>query len=619
MGNTVKNTRPTNKTAKSAPRKAPVRKKKKSTSAAKTMMSALVGIVIAFILLFAYAGYLLYFQEGVYPGVTVGGIEVEGLSKAEVSALLTKETETLLNEKTVNIEVNGEKTVVTSALIGGYYDVSTSASEAYKYGRIGPVMDRLSKILGAKFGGHDIPLNFGCDPSKVESVSKSIEKAANSDFRQSSYEITDNAIIVDKGQPGTAIEDVSIYDYIMESFSSSTQASLDVTTKETTPDAIDLAAILSQIKCDPVDAVMTIDEENDAFNITPEQNGLTFDLEKASQMLAGDENPCVIPLIVTEPSVTQADLEKTLFSDTLIEVSTNLNPNKKARTSNVRLACEHVNGTILMAGEEFSYNKVVGERTYERGFKDAAIYAAGEVVDGVGGGICQVSSTLYMAAVRADLEITSRRNHRFTVDYTPLGEDATVVYGAVDFKFRNNTDYPIKIICEQIEDRVDVTFLGYKNGVNKEVKVETKVLSKDPFEIVETPDESIPAGEKKVKNNGYTGYKTESYRVVYIDGKEVSRTLENKSTYTRLDKTYLVNPTDYENSQAANPDVPAQPADPTGGTNTEPPADNNNAGSTVETPDNVVDVPDTTEPPAPTDGNAPSGSIDITQPPEWLQ
>lgn len=232
-------------------------------------------------------------------------------------------------------------------------------------------------------------------------------------------------------------------------------------------------------------------------------------------------------------------LQRSLFRDVLTEQKTTLNINLAARTSNVKLAASLVNGTILNPGDEFSYNKIVGPRTYERGFKDALIFQQGEIVDGTGGGICQVSSTLYMATLYSDLEVVERRNHRFTVTYTKLGEDATVVYGSTDYRFKNNTKYPIKIFTSVTGSTLKVTFLGTKTS-EKTVKLQTNILQQTPYAKKTIEDPTLEYGKTKVKTEGHTGYKTETYRVVYENGVEVGRTLENKSTYTKLDHVVLV-------------------------------------------------------------------------------
>ena len=235
------------------------------------------------------------------------------------------------------------------------------------------------------------------------------------------------------------------------------------------------------------------------------------------------------------------------------QCTTDFNPGNKGRTTNVLLATDFCNGVFLMPGDVFSYNDSVGPRTYERGFKDATVYVGNSAEDGVGGGICQVSSTIYYAALRADLKIVERYAHSRMVTYVPLGEDATVAWGSKDFKFENNTDFPMKVVTSHKTNNLTVKLYGTQTVENKVVKIETTQLSKTPFEVVYEVDETLAPGTESVKSNGYTGYKTESYRVVYIDGKEVSRTFENKSTYKKYDKVILHNP-------AAAPITPVGPA-----------------------------------------------------------
>ena len=144
-------------------------------------------------------------------------------------------------------------------------------------------------------------------------------------------------------------------------------------------------------------------------------------------------------------------------------------------------------------------------------------------------------------ALRADLEIVERKNHSLYVSYVPLGQDATVAYGAVDYRFKNNTNYPIKVVAYTKGSSLTVSLLGTQTQ-NKKVEIVTQTLSYDPFQVIYQEDSSLAPGTTQVKNGGYPGYKTVSYRVVYIDGKEVSRTLENNSSYKRVDKVILQGP-----------------------------------------------------------------------------
>ena len=163
---------------------------------------------------------------------------------------------------------------------------------------------------------------------------------------------------------------------------------------------------------------------------------------------------------------------------------------------------------------------------------------AGDSNDEFGGGVCQPSSTLYMAVLRADLEVVERHNHSFTVSYTPLGEDATVDYGNLDFRFANNTAYPIKILAEQTDGQMIMTLVGTKTS-GKTVTTRTEILETYEPKTVEKQDSSLASGETKVETSGITGYSTRTYKVITENGK-TTEVLANKSTYTKRDEVVCV-------------------------------------------------------------------------------
>ena len=364
---------------------------------------------------------------------------------------------------------------------------------------------------------------------------------------------------------------------------------------------IDFDALKSEIDRPAGNPRLDLENDPTGGTVLEGQRGITMDVEIAKKALeaSGDDDTFSFPVVFTEPTMTVRDFRSKLFRDTLSTISSSFNPGLKGRTTNVKLACDFCNNVILNPGDEFSYNKSVGPRTYERGFKDATVYVAGTTEEGVGGGICQVSSTIYSAALHADLKITERYNHSYMITYVPLGEDATVVYGSKDFRFVNNTDYPIKLRVTYGKSTMTVSIIG-TNVNNKTVEISTKRLSSTPFQVVYKTDTSLPVDTTKVKNNGYTGYVTESYRLVYENGKLVSNTFESKSTYKKLDKLILENPSSPEKSgsyvpPADTPTVepePSVPAEPT--TPTEP--DQPDTPVTPDTPDPASETPpETTE------------------------
>ena len=221
--------------------------------------------------------------------------------------------------------------------------------------------------------------------------------------------------------------------------------SLEIITEEQSPKALDIDAIHSEIYKEASDAYFT----QNPYAVYPSENGLDFaiSVEEAKAMLQEDKEEYTVPLKTLYPNVTTNMIGQEAFPDLLSSFPTYYSTSDRDRTTNLILAANKINGTVVMPGEVFSYNQVVGERTIAAGYKEAPIYVNGEVVDGLGGGICQVTSTLYNAVVLANLEIVERSNHQFVPSYVKASRDATVVYGSIDFKFKNNRNYPIKILC----------------------------------------------------------------------------------------------------------------------------------------------------------------------------
>nr|WP_325185356.1 VanW family protein [uncultured Oscillibacter sp.] len=311
--------------------------------------------------------------------------------------------------------------------------------------------------------------------------------------------------------------------------------------------------------------------------ITPEQIGADFDVPAAqAAMDAGEPGSTVrINADIQFPAVTAEDLEAVLFRDVLGEAKTHVG-GTAARISNVKLASAAFNGTVLNSGDVFSYNETVGQRTAAKGYKPAPAYIRGETVDEIGGGVCQPSSTLYLACLRANLEITERYAHRYVPSYIGKGLDATVSWGGPDYKFTNNTDYPIKIETVYEKGYLTVRILG-TNLDGTYVKMTYEPLSSTPFEVVYEDDPTLAPGEEVVKVTPYTGYKGRTYRNVYAaDGTLLSSEYEATSDYKVRNRVILRGPAAEPSVPAVNPgpgdiivDLPPAEANP--GTDPEPP------------------------------------------------
>ena len=272
-----------------------------------------------------------------------------------------------------------------------------------------------------------------------------------------------------------------------------------------------------------------------------------------------------VPFQILIPEHTKASLEADLFRDRLSYAHTEHTWNSN-RTRNLELACEAIDGYILKPGAVFSFNGVVGERTAEKGYREAIVYSGMESVQELGGGVCQVASTLYYCTLYADLEVVSRAVHTFSVDYVPMGMDATVYWGSLDYQFRNNTDYPIKINASVHDGYVDIEFIG-TDTKDYYVEMDYVVLSKDPWETVEKviTDGSYENGE--TITTPYTGYTADTYKYKYSKATDelISKEFEAHSEYARRDKVVAVV------RQATEPPVTDPP--PTDPPETDPPTD----------------------------------------------
>lgn len=288
---------------------------------------------------------------------------------------------------------------------------------------------------------------------------------------------------------------------------------------------------------EPVDAqIQSFDYNTRTFSFTESQPGVTLDQELLYERLTAaldrwerDVTVTVDP-VVTQPSVTKDELAAN-FS--MIAAYTTETTKDSNRNTNIDLACKAVNGTALMPGETFSFNEATGQRTTEKGYKSAGAIAAGQSIEEVGGGICQVSSTIFNAVARANLEIVSRSPHAWPSTYVNIGEDATVNWPNLDFKFRNNTQSPIFLIAYYKDRKMSAEIWGMSLGEGVSIDLESTVIktTEPPYEIKYVYNAELPYGTQKTTVKARTGYVVETDKVWYKDGEEIKREQLHTSTY----------------------------------------------------------------------------------------
>ncbi len=367
------------------------------------------------------------------------------------------------------------------------------------------------------------------------------------------HTLNEDGFVVTTGTPGSALDTKAAKQAILSAFSSG-QTSLALTPVSVEPPSPTAQELNELIYVAPLP--IGLDQNG---NTLPPVVGISIDVAAAQAALdaAAPGQSVSIPLVRTQPDYTEAGENGLLYQDLLSECLTYIS-GTSSRLSNVKLAAEKCNGMILFPGDVFSFNKVVGERTTGAGFKSAPAYYMGMTVNETGGGICQVSSSLYSCAVYANLEIVTRHNHRYAVGYIPDGLDATVSWGGPEFEFKNSTAYPIKILAFTDGRNLTVQFYG-TNPDGIYVETERNRLSTINYTTVYQPDPSIPQGTTQKEVTPYTGRKVVVYRCVYAaDGSLISRNLENTSNYSHRDEVILYNPADAVSLGLA----PTQPSAP---------------------------------------------------------
>ena len=308
------------------------------------------------------------------------------------------------------------------------------------------------------------------------------------------------------------------------------EISLEVIKKK--PEEINIDKIYEEVHKEPKDAYYT----QKPFQVFPHENGVDFDLDAAKELLKEEKDKYEIKLTITPPEITTNKIGMEAFPDLISTFSTRYDTSNTPRTTNLKLAMQKLDGTVVLPGEEFSYNKTLGKRTEAGGYKYAGGYAGGRVVQTLAGGICQISSTLYDAAVYANLEITERHNHMFLTGYVEAGKDATVVYGSIDLKFKNTRKYPIMIKTTIGNGIAKVDIYGVKEDIEYEVEIATNVLSNSNFRTIYENDSRMDEGTQKITQGGAKGCKSITYKILKLNGVEISKEVLSQDEYDPMNK-----------------------------------------------------------------------------------
>ena len=569
--------------------------------------------VVVLIGLVAAIGFLLGGDKDdglILNNVTVAGVNLGGMTQEEAVRVLRAATNDTYTRQDMVVVLPDTTLTLSPADTDAKLDVEAAAEAAYLYGRTGTRAEQEAAQAQALTGAHHIALlpylQLNTDYIRQELdqycssfTSNYVPSSATLEGEMPELEgdkfdpeAPCQTLLLNPGVPGRNLDLETLYNAVLDAYSfNNFKVTIDAGSLSQEPEKLDLEALLEELSLEPVSAALNPETKQ----IIPETYGYSFDLEAAQALLDGAEpgETVSVPMEYVEPEYTS----ESLFGDILgaCETPHTLDEN---RNTNLRLVCEIINGMILMPGDLFDYNEAVGERTAERGFKAAAAYSGGQTVKEIGGGICQISSTLYLAALRADLEIVERSEHSYISSYIPYGMDATVSWGGPEFRFRNNYNHAIRIDAWVADGYVHVNLMSIDER-DYYVEMEYKILAWENYETVYkefAPDNAEGYKDGDVIETPYTGCTVRTYRCRYDKetGELISREEEVRSKYKKRDEVIakIIDP-----SEDPTEDSGSDPTEDSGSTPTENPGGDTSAPTDPPVTDPpVTEAPVTTQP-----------------------
>ena len=454
-------------------------------------------LAILLIIFIIFTIYNFKYNNVIAKGIYIYGIDVSNLSKTEAKEKLAETFDKLINTN-ICLKEGDYETYISASEMGLEFDTNSAINYAYEIGKNGNIVTDNYQIFSAMVNNINIIPTYSINDETLLKTLNNISSDLPNAVVESSYYIEDLKLIITKGNDGYVVNAEQTASDIKQSISDFSYLNNPVKLSLTpvSPKEIDIETIYKEVYKEPTDAYYT----TNPYTVHPSTNGLDFkiSLEKAKEEIANAEDECEIPLKTVYPSVTTNMIGSEAFPDLLATYSTKYSTSNTNRVTNLKLAAAKINGTVLMPEEVFSYNKVLGKRTIAAGYKEAGIYENGKETTGLAGGICQISTTLFNAALLSNMEMVEVHNHQFVPLYSSAGRDATVVYGTKDFKFKNTRNYAVKIKCSVSGGMAKFSIYGIKEDTEYDVSISAKITSKTSSSIKSTTYRILKQGGKTI-------------------------------------------------------------------------------------------------------------------------
>ena len=475
-------------------------------------------------------------NEKIIKGVSIQGLDISNLTEQESMEKIKSTIEEISNTDII-LKYKEYSTSITPEQIELKYNYEEAVRNAQKVGRTNNILVDNYSILKANIFKTNIDINIEYNKEILQDMIKNISSELPGAVKEVSYEINKNKLLITKGESGVYIDSEKLEETIMNNINKQfidVKEEIEIPVKEKEADPIDIEKIYNEIYKEAKDAYI----EEDPFKLHVEEDGLDFaiTMEEAKKIISEDKKTYKIPLKINKAKVKTEDLGNKLFKETLSKYTTIYDAGNTSRSTNIAIAAKTINGTVILPGETFSYNKVLGNTTKEKGYQLGGAYVNGKVVPAYGGGICQVATTLYNVILYANLEIVERYNHSYSVSYVPASRDATVSYGGKDFKFKNSRTYPVKIVASAKNGVISISLKGIKEEKEYDIEITSTTLSTTPYKTTYQDNNEMKEGKEKVVQVGHNGMKSKAYKIVKYKGKTISKTLLSSDTYQPMNR-----------------------------------------------------------------------------------
>ncbi len=478
-------------------------------------------------------------QKTTYSKVYINDFCAGKKSYEEIKAELEKIYNT--ENVSLNFKYNDTDIKISGKDFDLYYNIDATAKNAYELGRNENFVIRGLNGLKHTLFKTALPVENTFSTRKLYTILKQYASDVENMVIDVSIMLEDDKLAVTNGKEGNGFNIDKIEKAVKDVISNNKKDEIiELKVEKVVPRTPTADEIYQEFHKEPKD--VEFGEKDGELYYKSHITGVDFDVNEAQKILDDNKNNTeiyYIPVTITLPEKTSEWFIENKLTDKLGSFSTVYSASNYERSHNIALASSKIHNLVLEPGEQFSFNTVVGQRSSATGYKTAKVYQGGEIVDGIGGGICQVSTTLYNAVLYADLNIVYRTNHSMPVTYAPAGRDATVSYGSIDFIFSNNQKYPIKLLCTNSGGRITCTVLGI-NHDKKKVDISTSTISTTPFSVKEVEDDTLPIGTRKVKQAGSNGSVVDTFKTVYVNGGSQGTKKISRSVYSAITQIEIV-------------------------------------------------------------------------------